>query len=676
MTDYLILAEKPSAAKKFATALGGTTGSYGGKSYKIVASHGHLMTLKEPTEMLKDASLAKKYKSWDVSDLPWDMQDFTWQKTYIKSYNPRTKKKQSTAADIKKIKEATKDIQTLVIATDDDPSGEGQLLGWEIVNAIGWHGPVGRMYFEDESARSVQKAFNQIVELPAQNQDGEYLKAETRNRWDYMSMQLTRASTDLARKAGYHVKSVRQGRLKSVIVRHVFDQHEAIKNYQRKPFYEVKFKDENEHVFTNKLKDTPKFEQKNEGEQELQKYHDSAINSAVTTRKMQSPGALIDLSGLAARLAPMGFNAKEVLATYQKLYEAEYVSYPRTEDKKITLEQFNDLLSLAEQIATVVGVNPQLLTHRSPRKKHLTKDAAHGANRPGLKVPTSLADLSKYGPSAQAIYQTLAKNYLAILCEDYVYDQVKATLVDYPTFETSFNVPIELNFKQVFANDSDEQDQEQTAELGKTASPFLYEGANPKPTKPSLKWVTKYLEKYNVGTGATRTSTLAELVVGTNAPLKEKKGVYSMTPVGNLTAALNKDTWISSVNVTEKLFNGMAQVGQKQIKPGQLLGTVTQTIEHDVPIMIDNAKSLATTVGKPQGNTAPFKKKEKVSGTLANGTKVEFNQRWGTHTFTDKEVNDLLAGKEISFKYKRSTIKGSLQQQTYKGHKFWGFKKI
>ena len=41
--------------------------------------------------------------------------------------------------------------------------------------------------------------------------------------------------------------------------------------------------------------------------------------------------------------------------------------------------------------------------------------------------------------------------------------------------------------------------------------PFCFEGANKRPQKPTMKWLTKRLEKYNVGTGATRTSTLAEI---------------------------------------------------------------------------------------------------------------------------------------------------------------------
>ncbi|GAP05170.1 topoisomerase-like protein, partial [Fructobacillus tropaeoli] len=62
-----------------------------------------------------------------------------------------------------------------------------------------------------------------------------------------------------------------------------------------------------------------------------------------TQQKETQPPKLLDLASLSAILAKEGFQAKEVASTYQKLYEAKIVSYPRTEDKTITPEQYEDL---------------------------------------------------------------------------------------------------------------------------------------------------------------------------------------------------------------------------------------------------------------------------------------------------------------------------------------------
>lgn len=665
MPKYLILAEKTKVMnEKFIPALGSKEGTFEGETFRITSAQGHLLTYKDPALMLKDKTLSDKYSSWKLKDLPWDPEnDFLWSKIPTdmgKSYLP-------------KIKKALADVENVVIATDNDPTGEGQMIGWEIINAIGWKGPVLRMIFADDSAKTLQNSFRNLKKLRPINQfkDGEYLKAESRSRWDYISMQETRAATTVAQSYGYGIKSVRQGRLKSVIIRHIYEQLEAIKNYVKKPYFEVRFKDENGNVFSKK--DNSAFEEKTEAETEKTKFSSSPTTNIQKERKTSSPGALLDLSGLAARLSTKGFKAKEVLETYQKMYEAEFVSYPRTEDKKITIEQYNDLLPLIDDIARLVNVDTSLLSHRKPRKKHITKDAAHGANRPGLKIPGSLSELSKFGKSAISIYETLAKNYLSIIAEDYIYEHITANLSDYPDYNANVNVPVELNFKSIFSND--EENNTKVKSIGSIANPFVYEGANKKPEKPTMKWITKFLEKYNVGTGATRTSTLAEITTGDNSPLKEEKGAYSITPVGNITAILNENTWLASVDVTQKLFEGMQAVGKFKITPGQILGSATNTIKHDLPIIIENGEKLTSKVLITNDlKKKEFVQKEKAEGIYEpSGKPVSFNKKWGSHEFTDEEIENLFKGEEITIDGK---ITGKLAEQTYKGHKFWGFKKV
>ncbi len=61
--------------------------------------------------------------------------------------------------------------------------------------------------------------------------------------------------------------------------------------------------------------------------------------------------------GLAAILAPRGFNSKKVLAVYPKrCMRAELYRIHASEDKVISVGQFNDMLPLIDNIAKVVGV--------------------------------------------------------------------------------------------------------------------------------------------------------------------------------------------------------------------------------------------------------------------------------------------------------------------------------
>ncbi|GAX02911.1 DNA topoisomerase I [Secundilactobacillus pentosiphilus] len=689
MFEYAILCEKASAAKNFASALGGTSGEFEGHSYRIVHSHGHLMEFVDPKDQVP-ADKAAQYRSWKIEHLPWQINDFGWEKQPIMAKNPRTGRKKSTKSDLAEIKKAVADCDSLVIATDVDPSGEGELLAWEIINAIKWRKPVKRLYFADEEARSIQSGFRDVKPITSQMEDGDYLKSDARSKWDFLSMQLTRIATTVTKQAGYPVRVVREGRLKSLMVRHVYEQLMAIKNYKRKPFYEVKFQDSAEHVFARHFKDEEeaakwRHEKQADAKQEQEQYHESEITNVKTVRRHSAPPKLLDLSNLASILAPKGYSAKEVLSTYQKMYEAKIVSYPRTDDSKISMAQFYQLLPLVPKIAAVVDVDQKLLTHRKPRFTHVTNGSVdHGANRPGEKVPSSLGSLAKYGKSGPAIYSVVAKNYLAMLGEDYEFDHTTAELKDYPFFKTAFNVPVALNYKLIFdssrqISDTDEAGEATKKQLGQTASPFIFEGANKKPVKPTMKWLMNYLQHHNIGTGATRVSTLSQITAGTTALMKERRGTLSMTNTGTISAILTEGTIISSTNATKRLMSLMDEVGAFKLAPAELLTTATQTVTHDLPIMVANADKLKTNLGDPEKLVKHYPKKAKTGGQTASGKEVNFNQVWGGHHFSNQEVADLLAGKDIAFHIKTRrgkdlAVHGKLAQQTYRGHKFWGFK--
>ena len=71
MGTCLLIAEKPSAARKFAAALGGMQGSFDGQPYRIVALRGHLMELARPEEQVAPEH-AGRMASWDPAAMPWD----------------------------------------------------------------------------------------------------------------------------------------------------------------------------------------------------------------------------------------------------------------------------------------------------------------------------------------------------------------------------------------------------------------------------------------------------------------------------------------------------------------------------------------------------------------------------------------------------------------------------
>jgi len=653
-----ILCEKPSAARHFAEALGGMTGKYDGVQYSIVNTRGHLYEFAQPDEMV-DEKLVSKYKSWDVSNLPWNENDLSWKRV----------RKKGVSDTLKNIKDVLSKCDEIIIATDVDPTGEGELLAYEILEELHLHQKkkISRMYFTDETVNVVRKAFKERKVISDFYGNPDYMKALFRAKFDFLTIQFTRIAT----ACGDGKSVIRQGRLKSAMVSIVGDGLAALANYKKIPFYTNRFKDENGNVYVNH--DEPLYQTK---EQVPRTYSKSAVVVSGVERKATPPKKLLDLASLSSMLAPKGFKAKQVLDTYQKMYEAQIVSYPRTEDKVITPEQFNDLLPLVDKIADVVGVDKRLLTHRTPRSTHVKTGGAHGANRPGPNVPDSLSSLASYGAPAADIYELLAKSYLAMLAEDYIYDSESGYLESYPDFKSKASIPVSMGWKAVF-NDSDEDDDEQHKHLGKVANPFVYEGFPPKPPTPTMKWLMAQLEKHDVGTGATRTSTYSDVTSEKSAyPLfVDKKGKLSMAACGDISYKLLPNTHIGSVALTEEIQLDMRNIAAGKVSPESCLAKVSRYVIDDLKTMTQNGQTIQK---KEVKNMAT--EKEKYEG-IWNGKTIRFTRTWGGHTFTDSECEALLRGEEIevhglvSSKGSTYGVKGKLTEQSFNGNNFVGFER-
>ena len=655
-----ILAEKPSAMRNMEKAFGGHRGTFNGEEYELCCARGHLFEHDDPEKQVVPA-LKEKYHSWNLANMPWNPDDFKW----------KYKKKEDVETTLNGIKDVFSRCTEIVIATDDDPSGEGTLLADEIIIELGFDKgrKISRMFFADEAPASLQKAFKNRKHFNSLYDDPDYVKALYRCKWDYCSMQFTR----IASKCGDGQAVLRQGRLKSAMTLLVGEQLEKVNNYKKVPFYQYKFKDDNDNIFSSE--DEPKYNSKEEVPKNV--YTNSPVVVEDKQHKKSAPPKLIDLATLSARLSSKGFKAKEVLDTYQKLYEAQIVSYPRTEDKAITIEQFNELLPLCDKIAQVVGVDPKLLTNKSPRAGFVKEGMAHGANRPGINVPKSMSDLAQYGKCAEDIYNILARSYLAMLCADYEYDAQDAHLEKYPAFKSHVNIPTFAGWKAVYNDDADVDDDENAAGFGKIAEPYIHEGFPPKPQTPTMKWLMKQLEKADVGTGATRTSTYADVTnEKSKYPLmKDSKGKISMTEYGTMAYKLLPGTHIGSLEITKHVFDDMKEIAAGKKDPDECLKEVAQFVMDDMKIMDANGKKMREELGISMKGSANV---EKVTGKY-NGKDAEINRFWSGHRFTDDEIAKLFAGETIQIEAvsqktgKNFNCEGCLEEYTFKGKKCFGF---
>ena len=185
-----------------------------------------------------------------------------------------------------------------------------------------------------------------------------------------------------------------------------------------------------------------------------------------------------------------------------------------------------------------------------------------------------------------------------------------------------------------------------------------------------------------MGTGATRTSTYAEV---TSVPPKVKfpllsdtRGKITMTEFGDMSYRLLPGTRIGDLGNTERLYATMREVAAGTTTADAELAIVADWVREDITTMQQNAVSMRKELGL--GEVQQVQRKEKHSGVWAvSGEPTKFSREWSGHTFTDMELEDLLAGKEIVFTaiskaQSQYEARGKLATQEYNGATYVGFK--
>lgn len=636
LIDYLLITEKPLAASNFANILGGTSGTFDGKSYQIAQLAGHCLEYVEPSEMVDDPEESLKLKRWSLDNLPWDTSKFKW------TYKP-IKGRLDYLKNLKKhIRNA--EPHEIVIATDCDPSGEGDLIGWEAIDYVGWKGPVGRMWFDADDKPGIQKAFKNIYDVTDRYQDPHYMRGLARQRFDYCSMQHSREATLLLQQEQYRA-TIRIGRLKSVEIKYIYDQIEAHNNYVKKPYYMLHYKDKDGHVFKLKGEDDIHYATKDEVP-----IDDASVSPIVKVshkKKVVAPPKFISLSDITADLAHQ-FPAKLVADTYEEMYKADYLSYPRTEDSTVSEDQFADLVRDRNEIAKVVGVDPKLLTHLEPRTKYISKKTDHGANRPGSKIPANLDELrSLYGEVGAVIYDYVARASLVALAEGAEYDHIDAFLENKASWSyDALKVP---NWKSIVANNVEIVNNPNLPIEGESAEPFIDEGINKRTSMPTQKRLMAYLKRVGVGTGATRTQSFIE-ITRKGGEVIDKRGKLTLSDLGEANAIMIRDTMIATPEATKNLstlFDDVVKTGdlsRSEIVEQRLLA-------RDAKAFKKNAKEFGDLVSGSVKN-----KLHQFTKTLDNSFEVEFKgqkalikKTFGGKEFTADEIAKLQRGEKILF---------------------------
>lgn len=398
----VVIAEKPSMAKNISDALGRQS------PYTVVAALGHLIELSDP-DYYVDAPINPKTnkKRWMAKDLPIIPEKWHYE-TAAKG-----------GAQLKKIKDALVGADRVIHA--GDPDREGQRIVDLILAALGFRGPVDRVWLKALDEGTIRKAFNNL----RPNSEPQYQNlsdaSDARAKADWLvGMNLTRAMT-IANRSMISI-----GRVQTALLAMMAARQREVENFKPVDYFNVfglfsgglrgRFEASDEQKNALDWFDTEGRLVSKSGVDDLIKRITGKKATVIeySEKKRATPAPLpFDLRTLQAKVGKMlGLSAKDTLAVAQSLYMAKFTSYPRTDWRHLPEELMPDAPATLSHLRGS-GFN----TDTNPSLKHAAWDNSKVGAHYGI-IPTTVPAAGSLSGDEEAVYKLIARSYVGLFMPD------------------------------------------------------------------------------------------------------------------------------------------------------------------------------------------------------------------------------------------------------------------
>ena len=438
----LIIAEKPSLGRNIADAIGAKTKRNGyieGNGYLISWAFGHLFSL---ADVEAYASTPVTDKKWTLENLPCFPQEFRFE--LRKGSDKKVDSGVVRQFDVLKSLCNRDDVDTIVNAGDADREGE-IIVRLCINNALASPKELKRLWLPDQTAETVRKALSEMKNETEYDNLANEGFARTYIDWLY-GVNLTRYAT---LKTG---TLLRVGRVIIPIVKAIYDRDMAIKNFVPGKYFAIVSKEKTNGEIVE-LVSKQKFE--NDKRADAQAFCDkynaaTAIVKSVKRKKDKlAPGKLYSLSKLQNVLSKKyKMSMTESLAIIQKLYEAGYLTYPRTNSEYLATAEQGKIKSILANCQKL-GYPVEFKFNKSIFDD--SKIESHSALTPTYKIP----DKGKLSEKEMQVYSTVFRRFIAVFCaEECVVEKTEITVAvgEYEDFVLKGTVMVEKGWTKFDEN--------------------------------------------------------------------------------------------------------------------------------------------------------------------------------------------------------------------------------
>jgi DNA topoisomerase-1 len=512
MAKSLVIVESPAKAK--------TINKYLGSDYIVKSSVGHIRDLptsggastSTPAERAKQAALTRKmspeekeeYRKTKSKQQLINRMGINPEKDWEAHYEILPGK-EKVVTELKKL---AKNADTIYLATDLDR--EGEAIAWHLKEAIGGdESRYRRVVFNEITKKAIQEAFQKPDEL-----DQSRVNAQQARRF-------------LDRVVGFMVspllwakiaRGLSAGRVQSVAVRLIVEREREIRAFVPEEYWEV-FSElqspeaDKARFQVSKVNDKAfRPVSKSETEDHLSKlkaaqYLISKREDKPTSSKPNAPFITSTLQQAAS--TRLSFSVKKTMMLAQRLYEAGYITYMRTDSTNLSSEAVGNCRDyIKSQFGDAyLPDEPRLYSSKDGAQE------AHEAIRPS-DVRVKAEQISGLEKDAERLYDLIWRNFVACQMNNasFLSSSVEVKADDY-TLRTRGRILKFDGFLKVMPTAS-KKDEDVILPDFKVGDRLTLESLDPKQhfTKPSPRYseaaLVKELEKRGIG----RPSTYAAII--------------------------------------------------------------------------------------------------------------------------------------------------------------------
>ena len=336
-----IIAEKPSVAKEIAHIVGADKREEGymqGNGYYVTWAFGHLV----------QPAMPETYgmKGFHAENLPVIPDPFVLVPRQVKTENGY-KPDAGVLAQIKIIGKLFDSSERIIVATD--AGREGELIFRYLYAYLGCRKPFDRLWISSLTDTAIREGLQNLTD--GKEYDNLYHAAKARSEADWLvGINGTQALTIAAGRGTYSV-----GRVQTPTLGMVCERYWEHKHFESKPFWQVHFgvvDADSGNIL--KFTSANRWADKGTATDIYNKVKDTGsaiITKVVTKRKVEKAPLLYDLTTLQKEANSLhGFTAEHTLSIAQKLYEAKFITYPRTSSRYISDDVFATLPKLFKNL--------------------------------------------------------------------------------------------------------------------------------------------------------------------------------------------------------------------------------------------------------------------------------------------------------------------------------------